>query len=64
VSPADHQRYRAALEPWKRKAERERKVISHVRYHDGQAAVVMIPRREAMSAASVAPPLPPNPRLL
>jgi hypothetical protein len=48
----DAEQYRRAVEPWARKAERERKVINHVRYHDGQASVIMVPRREAMSAAA------------
>lgn len=36
--------YRAALDPWKRKAERERLIITHVRYERGHADVTLSPR--------------------
>lgn len=41
--------YRAAVEPWAKKAERERKVITHVRYHRGHANVTLEARKRVES---------------
>lgn len=56
---SDHAAYRAAIEPHARRAERERKVITHVRWRDGHADVTMISKKkhEAQSC-------PPEPSLL
>lgn len=52
MSAADQSAYRAALEPWAKKAERERKVIEHVRWADGHASVIMVPRSHGASRES------------
>lgn len=49
MSPADRDAYKAALEPWARRAERERKVITHVRYHHGHADVTLEARKRVES---------------
>jgi hypothetical protein len=51
VSPSDQAAYRAAVDPWKRKADRERKEINHVRWHDGHVEVLLVPRGYGMSRA-------------
>lgn len=43
MSPAEQDRYRAALEPWVKRC-RAREVISHVVYRDGHASVTITPR--------------------
>jgi hypothetical protein len=51
---ADHSAYRAALEPWAKKAERERKVIEHVRWTNGYAEVTLRHREKGTSPTSEA----------
>lgn len=41
--------YRAAVEPWAKKAERERREITHVRYHHGHADVTLEARKRVES---------------
>lgn len=58
VAPAPHGgpvlvEYRDAIAAWVKKAERDRMVISHVRFErDGHIEVTMIPRKEAQKAAA------------
>lgn len=47
MSPDAQSAYSAALDPWRRKAERERKVINHVSWDGENIVVTMIPRKEA-----------------
>lgn len=47
MTPGEQDAYRAAVEPWAKKAERERKVITHVRYRDGHADVALEARKRA-----------------
>jgi hypothetical protein len=41
MSPAEQARYRDAVAPWVKLAERTRSTITHVRYRDGSAAVTL-----------------------
>lgn len=43
----DQAAYHSAVDPWTRRAERERKVVSHVLYRNGHAAVTLSPRPKA-----------------
>lgn len=45
--------YRAAVEPWAKKAERERKVITHVVYRNGHADVTLERRGKAAPEGSL-----------